>query len=211
VIPTDGQFVIAATFGEKVYSKIRYFVVVREMQGCCLCLSLNTYNFQGTAKERIRVEDYAAVYPSGGRPTTRVDEQLVKGPFQITVEDAQERLSPMSRLNFGRVYTVEHNVKVLKVGYISDEFLPRFNSYFVETIAGTPTGYSAQGKNAALVSSSSADPLFKKESAANRNDRFPGDGSLTSSNISTSGYASSNEPSYASLYTPRNVEGKASV
>jgi hypothetical protein len=133
----DGEFVTAATFGEKAYTKIRYFVVVREMQGCCLCLPLHTYNFRGTGKDRIRIEDYAAVYPSGGKPIIQNDEQLVKDSFPIIIEDPQERLNPTSRLNFGRVYTVEHNIKVLKVGRIPSEFLPVLDKYFVKRITGS--------------------------------------------------------------------------
>jgi len=133
----DSKFVIAAKFGEKAYSKIRYFVVIREMQGCCLCLPLNTYGFQGAGKQRIRVEDYAAVYPSGTEPPIQGGDKMIKDPFPIIIEDSQERLSPMSRLNFGRVYTVEHNTKALKVGRIPKEFLAALDKYFIERIVGT--------------------------------------------------------------------------
>jgi hypothetical protein len=125
---------------------MRYFVVVREMHACCLCLPLNTYNFRGTGKERIRIEDYAAVYPSGGKPATQNDETLMKDSFPIIIENPQERLNPISRLNFGRVYTVEHNVKVLKVGRIPDESLPMLDRYFVERITGSTLAELSPGE-----------------------------------------------------------------
>lgn len=160
----DDQFVIAATFGEKAYSKLRYFVVAREMQGCCLCLTLNTYTFRGTLKERLRIEDYAVVYPAGSHPSIGDGENLVKDPFPIIIEEPQERLSPMSRLNFGRVYTVEHNIKVMKVGRINQEFLPRLKSYFVETINGVPAADIAPKDNAADASSFPVAPFLKEAS-----------------------------------------------
>lgn len=61
---------------------------------------------------------------------------MSKEPFPIKVEDPKEIIHPKSRLNFGRVYTVEHNIKVLKVGRIPDEHLARLDRYFVERIAG---------------------------------------------------------------------------
>jgi hypothetical protein len=59
-----------------------------------------------------------------------------KEPFPIIVENSQEKIDPMTRLNFGRVHTVEHNVKVSKVGRILDEYLPLLEQYFLQTIAG---------------------------------------------------------------------------
>lgn len=158
---------IEAKFGEKAYSKIRYFVVVREMQGCCLCLPLNTYSFQGMSKQKIRVEDYAAVYAVGSDPPTQDREALTKDPFPIIIEDTQETLSPMSRLNFGRVYTVEHNIKVLKFGRIPKEHIPALNRYFVESMTGAvvvgsadPTAISRnEATSSAAQGSSSVDTL----------------------------------------------------
>ncbi|TVY18997.1 hypothetical protein LARI1_G004116 [Lachnellula arida] len=169
---------MATSFGEKAWSKIRYFVVAREMQGCCLCLTLNTYTFQGTSKERLRIEDYAAVYPAGSYPSIGDGENLVKDPFPIIIEDPQERLSPMSRLNFGRVYTVEHNIKVMKVGRITQEFLPRLKSYFVETINGDPTTDVTSKDNAADASSSSVTTGFKEASDVSLTDTSRGGGAF---------------------------------
>jgi hypothetical protein len=120
---------------QSTFTKVRRFVVVQEKKGFCLCLSLNTYNGQGTTKEGIEDQDYAAVYPVGGAPQIRVGEQITKDPFPIIVEDKSERIHAMSRLNFGRVYTVEHNVKVARIGRIPDENLSLLKHYFVLGIA----------------------------------------------------------------------------
>jgi hypothetical protein len=138
VSKSDSQFVIPAKFGEMAFTKIRPFVVIREMQGCCLSLPLNTYGHQGTEKDRIRTGDYAAVYPMGSEPNIGISERMSKKPFPIIIEDPRERIDPRSRLNFGQVYTIQHNLKVLKIGRIPDKYLTRFDEYFMKTIAGTP-------------------------------------------------------------------------
>jgi len=125
------------------FTKIRPFVVIREMQGCCLYLPLNTFNLQGTEKDRLRADDYTAVYPMGGEPQIGAFEKMTKQPFPIIIEDSEERINPMSRLNFGQVYTVQHNLKVLRIGRIPDGRLALLNQYFLETIAGTPAQETA--------------------------------------------------------------------
>lgn len=136
ILDDEEPFVTASKFGQKAYTKVRRFVVVREMHGCCLCLPLYTHNGQGTLKFGVKSEDYAAVYPMGDEPKTKPEEVLDKNSFPIIVENTAETIDPMSRLNFGRVYTIEHNVKVLKVGRIPDEYLALLDDYFVQTITG---------------------------------------------------------------------------
>jgi hypothetical protein len=92
---------------------------------------------QGTRKHGINRQDYAAVYAEGDKPRFQPGEHLDKKPFPIKVEDSKEKIDNMSRLNFSRIYTVEHNVKVLKVGRIPDNYLPQLNRYFVATITGS--------------------------------------------------------------------------
>ena len=136
VTNTEDAFVIPSRYGENAFTKIRHFVVAREKQGCCLCLMLNTYHRQGASKDGIKAENYAAVYPLGGEPEVGPNENMTKEPFPIKVEEAGESIDPTSRIDFGRVYTVEHNLKVLKVGRIPNDFLPRLEEYFVNSIVG---------------------------------------------------------------------------
>jgi hypothetical protein len=124
--------VIPSKFGENAFTKIRRFVVVREMQGCCWCLMLNTHNRKGAGKEGVNPDNYAAVYPLGGEVHLGPDEHLIKRPFPIKVEVPGESIDPTSRLNFGRVYTLEHNIRVKKVGRIPDEYLQQLDGYFFQ-------------------------------------------------------------------------------
>jgi len=136
----DSDNMISTKFGEKAYAKIRHFVVATEMQGASLCLPLSTHNRNGVVGKGVRAANFAAVYPFGSLPEVFPNENLSKNPFPILVENPEERLDPMSRLDFGQVHTVRHNLKVLKVGRIHDGHLPLLDRYFTETVtSSTPT------------------------------------------------------------------------
>jgi hypothetical protein len=57
---------------------------------------------------------------------------LTKDPFPIIVETRGEQIDETSRINFGRVYSVEHNLRVMKIGRISTQDIPRLKEYFLE-------------------------------------------------------------------------------
>lgn len=154
----NAPFMTRTALGETAFTKVRHFVVVREMHGCCLCLPLNTYNGKGTLKEANRPNNHAAVFPLGGEPKVLGGERLSKEPFPINVEEPTEKIDPLSRLNFGRIYTVEHNIKVRKVGRIPDEHLPRLNEYFEETFAFSKQGRPSHTRSDRLSSPSNCTP-----------------------------------------------------
>jgi len=133
----DSYFVTTKT-GEKIYSKIRPFVVVRERHGCCICVPMTTHQGQGSMKPGIISEDYAAVYDNR-KPAPQYHDgeeaHLVKVPIPIVVEDT-DGLDPMSRINFGRIYTVEHNVRAMRVGRVPKAFIPLLKKYWKESVLG---------------------------------------------------------------------------
>jgi hypothetical protein len=131
----DKRFYKETSYGELSFTKMRRFVVVRKRLHSCLCLAIYTYGGQGTTKSNVRPQDHAVVYVQGHEePAPLPEEQSKKGAFPIIVEEPTETIVPMSRLDFSRIYTVEHNVKVLKVGRISPEHHERLEKYFVESI-----------------------------------------------------------------------------
>ena len=54
---------------------------------------------------------------------------MAKEPLEVVPENPSENLDYMSRLNFSKIYTVEHNVKVLPIGRISSRSMTRFLEY----------------------------------------------------------------------------------
>ena len=45
-------------------------------------------------------------------------------PIRVTSRLRQEKLDPLSRINFGKIYTVEHNVKVFDFGDVHKDHIP---------------------------------------------------------------------------------------
>jgi len=136
---SDPAYYHKVSYNERVYTKIRRFVVIRERTHSCLCLPLYTYGGQGTTKSDVRPQDHALVYNSEqpAPPVPTAEEKLEKEPFAIVVEDSNEQIDTMTRMNFSQVYTIQHNVKVAKVGRIAKDQLDRLNTYFVDSITAT--------------------------------------------------------------------------
>ncbi|KAH7385006.1 hypothetical protein BKA64DRAFT_748480 [Cadophora sp. MPI-SDFR-AT-0126] len=133
----DKSFYSKVGFDELVFTKIRRFIVVREKTHSCLCLPLYTYGGQGSLKPDVRAQDHVAVRISTNDPppTPRsTEEDSQKTPLGIIVEDSEEKIDPMTRINFGQVFTIQHNLKVAKVGRIHPTDIERLNKYFIESV-----------------------------------------------------------------------------
>ena len=122
---------------DTVYVKPRMFVVMRFKPEHCICLPIYTYSQQGTAKVGTVVGDHAplveegcAVYHAPGE-----DPQRLKKALYIIIEDPSIQWDPYSRINFGKVSTVEYNVKIKKVGRISPGSLADLESSFLQSLA----------------------------------------------------------------------------
>jgi Family of unknown function (DUF6590) len=63
---------------------------------------------------------------------TEMDRGIIKEALEVTPDSSREKLHPLSRLNFSKVYTVEHNVKVKSIGRISKMSMPNFKVYWKE-------------------------------------------------------------------------------
>lgn len=126
-------------FGEKIHTKIRRFVVAKEQadQGCSLCLPILTYQGRGTNKPGIYREGHAAIFHSDGKPKFAPGEDLDIEPISVQMKSPQEKLDPMTRLNFNKVYTIEHNVKILIIGWIHPADMERFKAAWAKSILGS--------------------------------------------------------------------------
>ncbi|CBF69602.1 hypothetical protein AN6373.2 [Aspergillus nidulans FGSC A4] len=117
-------------FGEPIYSTIRRMVVFRQYEQCSWCFAITTYHGRGVAKRGVDPDKHAIVHMRGTTPTLGVGEpRMAKEPLEVVPENPSENLDYMSRLNFSKIYTVEHNVKVLPIGRISSRSMTRFLEY----------------------------------------------------------------------------------
>ncbi|KAL3463917.1 hypothetical protein BJX64DRAFT_107627 [Aspergillus heterothallicus] len=117
-------------YGEAIYSTIRRMVVVRAFDQYSWCFSISTYGGRGLAKPGVDPSKHTIVYMSGTEPRLSPNEPLMpKEPLEVDPTRLDETLHLKSRLNFGKIYTVEHNVKVLPIGEIAKPSMPKFISY----------------------------------------------------------------------------------
>ena len=56
---------------------------------------------------------------------------MVKKPIAVTASNPEQKLHKMSRLNFGKVYSVEWNVKVMNVGKVNADSMATFVCYWL--------------------------------------------------------------------------------
>ncbi|XTI92264.1 hypothetical protein V2W45_1246495 [Cenococcum geophilum] len=119
-------------YGETAYSEIRRFVVVRNKGAFSQCVPVQTYRRQGATKVGVLVEDRAVIYTGGEHdppPSLLEGEGITKQALRV-VTDGNETLDVRSRINFGKTYTVEHNVKVLSIGTIAPEHCHLLEKYW---------------------------------------------------------------------------------
>lgn len=57
---------------------------------------------------------------------------MEKMPRAVRPISVDISLEPMPRLNFGKIYIVEHNVKVHTIGKITEDSMQRFHIYAEE-------------------------------------------------------------------------------
>ncbi|KAG4429881.1 hypothetical protein IFR05_014638 [Cadophora sp. M221] len=124
-------------YGQFSYSKVRRFVVIRKRLHSCLCLAIHTYGGQGALKSDVRSQDHAVVYSSReAEPKPLPYENITTSGFAVVLEEPGETIAPMSRIDFGKIYTVEHNLKILRVGRVHPGHLPRLEEVFIEALIG---------------------------------------------------------------------------
>ena len=100
---------------------------------------IHTYNGKATLKPNLaEPKQHAIIYTSRHCPAelsytasdgTIVYEDLDKDPIKVKREqdDKEGDLGALSRLNYSKIYTVEHYVRILNIGMVEPESLPSLN------------------------------------------------------------------------------------
>ncbi|KAF2267708.1 hypothetical protein CC78DRAFT_576699 [Lojkania enalia] len=125
---------------EKIFAKIRWFVVVREGNDCCTCLSIQTYSRRGVPENKVK--DHHAIMYTGNKPPAPLEGEQPRGawelpmgpPIRIIGKKPWDKMLPSSRVNFLKIYTIEHNVKVHEFGNVASDdhwkFISQFHSHW---------------------------------------------------------------------------------
>ncbi|KAH6682503.1 hypothetical protein B0J14DRAFT_123834 [Halenospora varia] len=109
---------IHSTLGGRVYTTIRRFIVVATEVGHSQCVPILTYEGRGIKKPGAKKDAHAAVYIGTTRPQVA---STGSEPIRIQPISPREKLVPTSLINYAKIYTVEHNVKVFFIGSIHEE------------------------------------------------------------------------------------------
>jgi len=124
-------------FGETVFSEIRRFIVIRNKGDFSSCIPIQTYKGQGATKPGLVMSDHGIVHTSDTAPNQIPGENLTKHPIKVIPNTAyNDRLEPESRVNYGKPYVVEHNVKLLEVGMVCPNHLYLIAIYFDQAVRG---------------------------------------------------------------------------
>lgn len=79
-----------------------------------------TYERRGCTKKGVEPKKHGIVYVEGKKPkSVRNEPELGVQPIKVKMDVPGEQLAPESRVNYSKLITVEHNVKVFFVGHVS--------------------------------------------------------------------------------------------
>jgi hypothetical protein len=136
----DSTKITAWKYGEGIFVKVKWFVVIKATTGSCTCLwvlapkslmatltnsrPIQTYSGRGVSKNVVK-HHHAIIYTGISEPEPLQDEKPASGrergmldSIRVIPTIQSQSLDPMSRINFKKVYTVEYNVKVCDFGTV---------------------------------------------------------------------------------------------
>ncbi|KAF7863097.1 hypothetical protein EAF04_007180 [Stromatinia cepivora] len=129
----NGSHFSTTYLGGQAYTEIRRFVVVSKRYGSSICCPIHTYSGQATFKPHLPApEQHTIIHTTVRAPQehsyesnngSMVTENLILDPIRVISEssDREGKLHELSRLNYSKVYTVEHYVRVLNIGRVASE------------------------------------------------------------------------------------------
>ena len=133
--------VTSGMFGERIFSKVRRFVIVREGATYSIAAQIMTYGRRGVAKAAVVKSEHAIVHSGKIPPTALADEEpkrgelgMLPGAIRVDLDTHGDKLDPMSRVNFGRLYTIEHNLKVRSIGIVNRDCIGDLVRGFTKTL-----------------------------------------------------------------------------
>ena len=125
-----GDISSRAGHGELMFSKLRRFVVIREGSTYYSALPIATYGGTGVAREGITKSEHAIIYTSRTAPSVIAAGEPNRGELgmrpasiRISTDYKEDKLDPRSRLNFTKIYNIQHNIKVKSYGRVHDRSL----------------------------------------------------------------------------------------
>jgi hypothetical protein len=109
---------------QRVVSKVIHYISIKSGEDFCLALQAKTYGGHGLSKhtpESSKIRAHAIVYSGENIPALLPNEpRLTKKAIKVTLTAGSQDLDPALRIDFGRVYTVEHSTRVHEIGEVAN-------------------------------------------------------------------------------------------
>ncbi|KAH8842054.1 hypothetical protein MCOR27_007198 [Pyricularia oryzae] len=110
--------------GKSIHVSTRRFIIVGNADNQSYCVPIFTYGKQGCKKKGLKPHRHGMVYSGEVPPEPLKNEpQLGYDPVRVYMEPGQQDLMGESRVNYSMLCTVQHNVKALFIGFISQDEL----------------------------------------------------------------------------------------
>lgn len=116
---SNSEHTYPAAYGQRVVAKVRIFVVIRTSDKYSTCVPIHTYSGRGDKKPGINCKEHCVVYTGSKPPINREASRESLPPIRVDPDDRQALLDDASLINFGRLCTVEHNIKVKAFGIVN--------------------------------------------------------------------------------------------
>ncbi|OTA67684.1 hypothetical protein K449DRAFT_181688 [Hypoxylon sp. EC38] len=110
--------------GSKFYIGYRRFIIVTTDESHhSTCVPILTYDRRGCLKKGVRASKHGIIYTAGSKPPKPLkgEPQLGFAPVALQVYTDGEMLAKESRVNYSKLVTIEHNVKVFFIGSIAPQ------------------------------------------------------------------------------------------
>ncbi|KAK5719529.1 hypothetical protein LTR15_008053 [Elasticomyces elasticus] len=140
---------------DKVYSYVQDFIVVRAGTAFCSVVPIVNYGGRGVGLSGIIKSRHSLVYTGKNDPAPLPCELPQRGggammpvAIRVVLDHRDEQLVQVSRLDYSKVYTVYHTVKVAAFGVVHEDsqwaFLDQFNVVWTQLRANGDSGRRLQ-------------------------------------------------------------------
>lgn len=103
----------------------RRFMVIANDQGHATCVPILTYSGKGCLKKGCKPNKHGIAYETGKKAQRiKGEPRLGFNPVRITFKAGGESLPKEARINYSKLVTIEHNVKVFFIGSVSSADFP---------------------------------------------------------------------------------------
>lgn len=115
------------SYGQRIFTKSRRFIVVKSGSRSCLAVPVTTYSGRGVSKNQIRKSDHCIAYSGSVTPCPRSDELpgpdeagggMQPIPIRIDPDDRMAKLDSMSRIDLSKPISVDHYNDVKNFGKV---------------------------------------------------------------------------------------------